>query len=127
MNTFSPEDANILGQMYHTEATKETSDADGVTVLRTAQGNEYRFPLSMQEPFEKNLADHAQQAVDTLTQNNDTHVLYLLHVWKKGHCLDLPPHGLRKALTELHPENQNALLILQGEETWIVKMVASTF
>ena len=125
MSTFSSEAANILRQMYHTETTKEAPDADGVTVLRTAQGNEYRFPLSMQEPFEKNLAVHAQQAVDTLAQNNDTHVLYLLQVWKKGHCLDLPPHGLREVLSELHPDNRNALLLLQGEGTFIVKTVAA--
>ena len=127
MNTFSPEDANILRQMYRAEAAKEASDADGVTVLRTALGNEYRFPLSMREPFAENLEVQAQQAVDTLMQNNDTRVLYLLHVWKTGHCLDLPPYGLRKALSKLHPENQNALLPLQGEEAWIVKTIASTF
>lgn len=127
MNTFNPEGANILRQMYHAEAAKEALDADGVTVLRTAQGNEYRFPLSMREPFEQNLTEHTQQAVDTLTQNNDTHVLYLLHVWKNGHCLDLPPHSLRKALTGLHPENQNALLMLQGEDAWVTRTVASTF
>lgn len=127
MNTFTPQDTNILRQMYHTEAAKEVPGADGVTVLRTAQGNEYRFLLSMQEPFEESLTNHAQQAVDALIQNNDTHVLYLLHIWKQGHCLDLPPYSLRQVLTELHPENQNALLLLQGEDAWIIRTIASTF
>ena len=120
------DDMDLLRQMYHSAAESEMPDADGVTILRTTQGNEYRFFLSMREPFETNLANQAQQTVNTLTQRSDTHVLYLLHIWKNGCCLDLPPHTLRKALTELHPENQNALLMLQGETGFIFKSMVST-
>lgn len=121
MNTHTQKDEIALWQMYiwsGTKAIQDLPDADGITILRTARGSEYRFPLYMKEPF----VDSVQQAVDTLTQKDDTQVLYLVHIWK-NHWLDLPSRGLREALTALHSENKHARMMLIGEESFVILSV----
>lgn len=119
MHTHTRKDEIILWQMYiHSgvRAIREEPEAEGITLLRTASGREYRFRL---------FRDDIPGFIDVLTQNGDTHVLYLVHVWK-NHWLDVPSHDLRKALTALHPENENALLMLIGEENFSVFTIRET-
>ena len=121
MDSHTRKDEIALWQMYihsGTKAIAEAPNADGVTIVRTASGNEYNFPISLDKPF-------VPQVIDTLTDAADTHILYLVHIWK-NHWLDIPSYGLRQALTVLHPENIHARLMLIGEENFIIRSVQDT-
>lgn len=121
MNTHTRKDEIALWRMYiysGTSAIADAPNAEGITIVRTAKGNEYRFPISMENPF-------VQSVIEALTGAADTHVLYLIHVWK-NHWLDVPSYGLRQALTALHPENKKARLMLIGEENFIIRSLEDT-
>lgn len=121
MRTNTRQDEIALWQMYiwsGTRAIEEAPEADGITIVRTAKGKEYRFPLSLDKPF-------VPQVTATLTEAEDTHILYLIHVWK-NHWLDVPSYGLRQALMALHPENKNAHLMLIGEKNFVIRSMEAT-
>ena len=121
MNTHTGQDQHFLYQMYvfsGISAIENAPDAEGITIVRTAKGTEYRFPLYMDKPF-------IPEAIATLTEAEDTHILYLIHVWK-NHWLDVPSYGLRQALMALHPENKNALMMLAGETGFTVLPLGDT-
>ena len=121
MNPHTQQDEIVLYQMYvfaGTSAIEEAPDAEGITIVRTAKGREYRFPLTMDKPF-------VPEAIATLTEAADHHILYLIHVWK-NHCLDVPSYGLRQALMALHPENKDACLMLAGENGFTILTLGET-
>ena len=121
MGRHTEQDEKNLYQMYiHSgiRAIEEAPEAEGITILRTSKGKEYCFPFSFQSDFVPNI-------LSTLTAGEDVCVLYLLHVWK-NHALDVPSYGLRQALTALHPENQKALLMLIGEENFVIRSIQET-
>ncbi len=114
-------DEIALYQMYvHTgiKAIKNAPDADAVVILRTASGKEHCFPISLGSTF-------APQIVSTLVASEDTHILYVVHIWK-NHWLDIPAYDLRKALMDIHPENKNAKTMLIGENSFIIRSIEDT-
>lgn len=115
------QDTSILYRMYvfsGISAIGDFPDAEGITLVRTAKGREYRFPFTFDKPF-------IPQVVAALTEAEDTHILQLIHVWK-NHCLDIPSYSLRQALMALHPENKNARLMLAGENSFTILTVSET-
>ena len=103
-------DKTTLHRMYLTSgisALQSHPEAEGITLVRTAKGNEYHFPFSFQASF-------VPEAVAALTGAEDIHIQYLLHIWK-DRTLDVPAYSLRKALMALHPNNRDALLMLAGK------------
>lgn len=121
MSTHTRADEITLWQMYihsSVSAIAESPEAEGITIVRTSRGNEYRFPFIPGRSF-------LSEVVATLTGSGDTHILYLIHVWK-NHWLDIPAYGLRQALTALCPENENALMMLIGEENFVIHSIKDT-
>ena len=118
---YNTNDETTLYQMYIFSAIRAIADAPdamGVTLVRTKKGNCYQFPFSPAPDF-------VPRAVRTLTESEDPHIRYLIHVWK-DHTLDVPAYSLRRALMELHPENRNALLMLAGENGYAILPLEDT-
>ena len=118
---YNTNDETILYQMYVFSAIRAIADAPdamGVTLVRTKKGNCYQFPFSPDPDF-------VPRAVRTLTEAEDPHIRYLIHVWK-DHTLDVPAYSLRRALMGLHPENQDALMMLAGENGFRILPLAET-
>ena len=118
---YNTNDETTLYQMYIFSAIRaiaDAPDAAGITLLRSNNGNEYCFPFMFDSGF-------VPQVICTLTKANDTHIRYLIHVWK-DHALDVPSHDLRRALISLHPENRNALLMLAGENGYAILPLEDT-
>ena len=114
-------DETSLYQMYVFSAIRAIADAPdamGITLLRTDKGNCYQFPFSPDRDF-------VPRAVCTLTEAEDVHIRYLIHVWK-DHSLDMPAYSLRQALMKLHPENRDALLMLAGENAFNILPLGDT-
>lgn len=86
-------------------------------VLKTSLGNTHTI-LSADPQSE-------QQALQQMVVQADTQVLYLVTMWQGG-CLDVPAYALREKLLALNKENENALLVLQGEGHLGVRTVGST-
>ena len=110
-----------LYRMYvHTgiKAIENAPDADAVVILRTANGKEHCFPISIGCAF-------VPQIVSTLDASQETHILYLVHIWK-NHWLDIPAYDLRKALMDIHPENKSAKTMLIGENSFIIRSIEDT-
>lgn len=121
MTPHTRQDEIALYQMYlfsGTRAIAQFPDADGITILRTAKGNEYCFPISMDHPF-------VPEVVPTLVDAEDPQVLYLIHVWK-SHWPDVPPFDLRQSLSNLHPQNKYARMLLAGGEDFIIRSLEDT-
>ena len=117
----SEKDVALLHQMFGLSASQSLADmpdAAGITLLRSNNGNEYCFPFMFDSGF-------VPQVICTLKKANDTHIRYLIHVWK-DHALDVPSHDLRRALISLHPENRNALLMLAGENGYAILPLGDT-
>ena len=115
------QDQTNLYQMYvfsGVRAISEHPDAEGVTLVRTAAGEEYLFPFTGDPDF-------AEKAARILTEGKNAHIRYLIHVWK-DHTLDVPSYGLRKVLMELHPANGKALLMLRGENGFTIFTLGDT-
>lgn len=121
MYSLSKQDETTLYRMYtfsSIQAIADHPDAEGITIVQTVTGKEYFFPFDGDPVF-------VSQAVYALTNVEDAHIRYLIHVWK-DHTLDVPSYGLRKALTELHPENGKALLMLRGENGFSILRLGDT-
>lgn len=122
MTAYTKEDETMLWKMYiwsGVAAISEVSDADGIVILRTKHDREFRFPFRMTD----SLAAWSQDLVDTLAQEYDTNALYMIYVWK-NHWLDVPAADLRKKLLSLHPQNEKTLVILIGEEGFVIKTLS---
>ena len=118
---YNTSDETILYQMYVLSAIRaiaDAPDAQGITLVRTEKGNCYQFPFSPDPDF-------VPQAVRTLTEAADPHIRYLIHVWK-DHTLDVPAYSLRRALMELLPENQDALMMLAGKNGFRILPLVET-
>ena len=114
-------DERTLSQLYRHSgipAIDETPEAEGITILRTGKGQEYRFPFSFQENF-------TAEVVAALTAAGDPQVLYILHIWT-NHALDVPSYELREALLALHPENRNTRMLLVGEKGFHIRSIEET-
>ena len=114
-------DEIALWQMYihaGTQAIGESPDADGVTIIRTVKGTEYRFPYYMDK-------NYVPEILAALRAAGDVHVRHLVHIWK-NHWLDVPSYSLRQALLALHPQNADAHLMLIGEENFVFLSVRDT-
>ena len=114
-------DETNLYQMYiHSgiPAIEEAPQAEGITILRTDKGQEYRFPFSFQAGF-------TAEVIAALTAAGDSQVRYILHIWK-NHALDVPSYDLREALLSLHPENGNARMLLAGENSFCIRSIQDT-
>lgn len=97
------------------QAIAEFPEADGIEILRTDSGKEYRFPMTL-----GHYAQDMKAAMQVLTEDGQTRVTYLCHVWK-NHGLDAPGAALREGLIQLNPENQNTLTMVCGEERFIIQ------
>lgn len=118
MVNHTPQDEVALWQMYiwsGIQAIAEFPEADGIEILRIDSGKEYRFPMTLDH-----YAQDMKAAVQTLTEDGQTRVTYLCHVWK-NHGLDVPGAALREGLMQLNPENQNTLTMVCGEERFIIQ------
>lgn len=118
MANHTRQDEVALWQMYiwsGIQAIAEFPEADGVEILRTASGKEYRFPMTL-----GNYAGEMERLVKTLAEDGETQISYLCHVWK-NHGLDLPGAALRDGLIQLNPGNQNTLTMVCGEENFILR------
>ena len=110
-----------LWQMYihwGIKAIADAPDADAVVIMQTAIGKQYIFPIKLEDPF-------VTPIISALETAQDTHVLRLVHIWK-NHWLDMPAYDLLKALTQLHPENENAQLMLIGEKGFVMHSIKDT-
>lgn len=65
-------------------------------------------------------SDEERQFGEILRTGGDVRITELLCLWKSLE-LDVPSKYFRTILAELHPENKNAKLILQGKDGYIVK------
>lgn len=118
MVNHTPQDEVALWQMYiwsGIQAIAEFPEADGIEILRIDSGKEYRVPMTLDH-----YAQDMKAAVQTLTEDGQTRVTYLCHVWK-NHGLDVPGAALREGLMQLNPENQNTLTMVCGEERFIIQ------
>ena len=118
MVNHTPQDEVSLWQMYiwsGIQAIAEFPEPDGIEILRTDSGKEYRFPMTL-----GHYAQDMKAAMQVLTEDGQTRVTYLCHVWK-NHGLDAPGAALREGLIQLNPENQNTLTMVCGEERFIIQ------
>lgn len=118
MVNHTPQDEVSLWQMYiwsGIQAIAEFPEPDGIEILRTDSGKEYRFPMTL-----GHYAQDMKEAMQTLTEDGQTRLTYLCHVWK-NHGLDVPGAALREGLMQLNPENQNTLTMVCGEERFIIQ------
>lgn len=118
MVNHTPQDEVALWQMYiwsGIQAIAEFPEADGIEILRIDSGKEYRVPMTLDH-----YAQDMKAAVQTLTEDGQTRVTYLCHVWK-NHGLDVPGAALREGLMQLNTENQNTLTMVCGEERFIIQ------
>ena len=58
--------------------------------------------------------------VRAMAENQDTQVKCLVCMWDTG-CVDVPSRHLRDLLLRLHPENQEAYILLSGGDTLLIK------
>lgn len=119
LNNHTRKDEIALWQMYMfsaVRAIREAPESEGITLLQTVSGKEYLYHFC---------ADNIFDVMNALVQNGDTRVLYLIHVWR-DHTLDVPSYDLRRMLLELHPENQDALMLLTGRESFTIRSLGST-
>ncbi len=119
MHSHTRQDEITLWQMYMfsaVQALRESPEADGITLLKTDSGKEYRYQFGM---------DDISDVRNGLVHSGDPRVLYLIHVWR-DHTLDVPPYDLRSVLLEVLPENRDALMLLTGKESFIVRSLGST-
>lgn len=117
----SKEDEICLYRMYVFSAVRamaEHPEAEGITLVRTAAGEEYSFPFPGDPDF-------TEKTARVLMEGKSAPIRYLIHVWK-DHTLDVPSYGLRQAFLKLHPENGNALLMLNGENGFAVLPLGET-
>lgn len=118
MAAYREDDASTLWKLYiwsGVSAIAEVPDADGFAILRTEHNQEYRFPFHTTD----SVSTWAQNVTDSLSVKNDTHIRYLIFVWK-NHWLDVPAADLRKKLLDLHPENRDAKIMLIGQDGFII-------
>ena len=109
----------ILWKMYMWSATRAIAkepEADGVVVMRTRQNRELHFPFFMNAAME----EWAENIRNVLIRESSVCISHLVYVWK-NHWLDVPADALRKELISLCPENQNAQIMLIGEDGFIIK------
>lgn len=100
-------------------AISKAADADGVVILQVEQGREFCFPFYMKDSMQV----WVQGIIDTLMAEATLHIPYLIYIWK-NHWLDVPAADLRKKMISLHPENKNTLILLIGEEGFVVKTLS---
>jgi hypothetical protein len=115
------DNAVALWQMYihwGVKAIADAPNADAVIIMQTANDKQYIFPIQLADSF-------VPPIISALEAAKDTHVLRLVHIWK-NHWLDMPAYDLLKALTQLHPENENAQLMLIGEKGFVMHSIKDT-
>ena len=116
------ENETVLWKMYMwsaVQAISEEPEADGVVILKTAQNREFRFPFFMNRPT----AEWSAHIRNVLIRENSACIRNLVYVWK-NHWLDIPADDLRKELISLCPENQNAQIMLIGEDGFVIKKLS---
>lgn len=91
---------------------RENPDAAQVVMVSTARDQVFHmlnrnFPADM----ERTEADFCEM----LKNRQDTQIIRLLCMWQNG-AVDLPSWHLRQLLTQLNPDNQNALVLLNSQD-----------
>lgn len=85
-----------------------------VTLLYTANGNLYT-----------SVNDVSGEIATVLRREQDTLVLQMVTLWLDG-TLDVPSWNFRKALLALNPQNAEAQMLLQGQDTPHAKRIRDT-
>ena len=62
---------------------------------------------------------------EELKRDKNTKIIQMLTMWKDG-GIDLSSINFRKALIKMDEENNNTDIILQGEESYLIKKLAVT-
>lgn len=62
---------------------------------------------------------------EELKRDKNTKIIQMLTMWKDG-GIDLSSINFRKALIKMDEENNNADIILQGKESYLIKKLAVT-
>ena len=90
----------------------ENPDAAQVVLVSTAREHVFHM-LSRNFPIDMERTE--SEFCEMLKSQGDTHILHLLCMWQNG-TVDLPSWHLRQLLTQLNPENQNTLVLLNTQE-----------
>ncbi len=92
-----------------------------VIAVRIANGKIYKAVVDQTSASD---ADREEQKLLDAIGDNDA-VTQLICCWSGG-CFDVPSYNFRKKLCELNPNNESALMLLQGKKSFITKAVKVT-
>ncbi len=88
------------------------STAEQLVFVQTVKGNVYYVSGNPMLGAEENVR-MAETLTFTMMQKADTHVAYIICVWKQKQ-VDVPSIAVRKALYELDYQNGDAKIVLNG-------------
>ena len=101
-------------------ADHAASKMSQTVVLRSKSGKLYACFAALEE-----LPAVEEQLVSQLMGESDTAISHMAVMWENGQ-IDLPSHRLRNRLVMLDAENRNALLLLQGENSYAFRTLSTT-
>lgn len=100
---------------------EENVGKDGqMIILKTAKSNKYHFVN-----YFLNGPEDEERFLQMLRNRDDTQVQYLVCMWY-GYQLDVPSMHFRQGLIGICPRNENAIMVLQGENVLHARTIAQT-
>lgn len=100
---------------------EENVGKDGqLIILKTDKSNKYHFVN-----YFLNGPEDEERFLQMLRQRDDTQVQYLVCMWY-GYQLDVPSMRFRQGLIGICPQNENAIMVLQGENVLHARTIAQT-
>ena len=115
-----------------TQLLENDTENEQVIVVKTAKGHIYHcinHSMGRRSGFEYDVTDE-ESFISMLRDKDDTEIQAIVALWNprvtekstSASCsVDIPSWYLRQCLFNLHPENQNALILLVGDQNYLAK------